>query len=658
MPDLREHLENHFGLEDFRPAQREVIEDVLSGRDVLCLMPTGAGKSLCYQLPAVVQGGLTIVVSPLISLMQDQVQKLRDEEISAVFLNSSQDAEMQGQVVREVEDGFEGMFYVAPERFYTASFRRLMGKLRPKLLAVDEAHCISTWGHDFRPEYGRLGEVREKLGCPPTIALTATATADVRADIVRLLGLRDPRVYVTGFDRPNLRYESQTISTVVEKDKRLLKLVKDTPGSGIVYCATRKSVDEMTAMLKEAVKGRTIVSYHAGMEQEARARNQDAFMRTAGAVAVATNAFGMGINKPDVRFVIHYNTPGTLEAYYQEAGRGGRDGLPARCVLLFSYKDSRVQEYFIDHIGENNEGLNKVRICELQEHARAKLEMLLGYARTHRCRRQMILDYFGDESEVSDCACDVCRPGGGPVEAHDLTATVPDEVVTVVRKLLAGIARVTIRSSFGVLMVADVLAGADNERIQKWHLDRLSVHGLLRVYTAKRLVAMLHRLMEAGLAIQRDPEGVRFRPVVELTAAGVAVMRGQQPPPAVLADLVGRSASALSLLALGAEPRMLRSSRRALRTNQRPMREITASEADAPLDPAASRRFERLRRVRMELSRQKQLPAYCICHDSTLKLIAVACPRNLEALEMIRGMGPNKVRVFGRAILEALGNEG
>src|SRR5580658_5248658 len=354
MPDLRQQLQEHFGLDDFRPAQQEVIQDVLAGKDVLCVMPTGAGKSLCFQLPAVVGGGLTMVVSPLISLMEDQVQQLRDENIPAAFLNSSLPPGMQREVMAELNDGFQGLLYVAPERLFSANFQALLEKLRPKILAVDEAHCISQWGHDFRPEYSRLGEARKLLGAPPTIALTATATEDVRADIVAQLGLREPRVVVTGFDRPSLRYGSKRIGRDDDKDAILVNLLRDEPGGAIVYCSTRKVVDELDGILQRHLPGRVVARYHGGMDPASRTASQEKFMESSGAIAVATNAFGMGINKPDIRLVVHYNIPGTLEAYYQEAGRAGRDGRPARCVILFSYQDRFTQEFFIEKLGEDN----------------------------------------------------------------------------------------------------------------------------------------------------------------------------------------------------------------------------------------------------------------------------------------------------------------
>ncbi len=645
MPDLREHLVNLFGLDDFRPAQREVIEDVMRGQDVLCVMPTGAGKSLCYQLPAAADGGLTIVVSPLISLMEDQVQQMRDEGIAASLLNSSLSPALRRQVIAELNDGFEGLLYVAPERFSTADFLEVLQKLKPKLFAVDEAHCVSQWGHDFRPEYARLGEVRRSLGNPPCIALTATATEDVRADIIRQLDLKEPTVVVTGFDRTNLLYESRRVAKAQEKEVELLNLLRQEPGSTIVYCATRKAVDEVSSVLSGNLRDRPVFAYHAGMDTADRTANQERFMQTPRGVAVATNAFGMGINKPDIRLVVHYNLPGTLEAYYQEAGRAGRDGSPSRCVLLFSYQDRYTQEFFIEKIGEENPNADPAAIEKLKQHARDKLELLIKFAQTHRCRRQMILDYFGDTSTIHDCQCDICRKGQEVLTADAGGAPViDDEVITLVRQMLSAIAR--LRGKFGVGVVAEVLAGADNEKSQRWGLDQLSVFALLRAHSVKRIIAMLHRLMETGLARQRDPDGVKFRPVVELTASGVSVMKGEQLPPASLSDLVPRRESGRSLrsLALGRESRRAASGR-------------GEGTGEDELSPEAARRFDRLREARTQIARAKQLPAYCICHDRTLKLIAHFAPGDSESLEQVKGMGPYKVKMYGDVLLNALKGE-
>ncbi len=640
MADLRRQLREVFGLDDFRPSQREVIEAVMAGADVLCVMPTGAGKSLCYQFPAAAADGITIVVSPLIALMADQVQQLRDGGLPAEFLNSALSADEQRGVLAKLADGFSGMLYVAPERFFAPGFQRAMVSLRPALLAIDEAHCISQWGHDFRPDYARLGEARKRLGDPPTIALTATATEDVRRDIIEQLHLREPKVIVTGFDRPNLRYESRRVPKTSGKESELLKLVAEQKGSGIVYCATRKAVDEVAAMLQgsRARGDRAVVAYHAGLDGATRSANQESFMSSATAIAVATNAFGMGINKADLRFVVHYNLPGTLEAYYQEAGRAGRDGRTARCTILFSYQDRYTHEFFIEQLAQT-EGADPKVVAERQARARQKLEQVIQYAQTHRCRRQMILDYFGEDRRVGDCNCDVCA-ALADLSANGDGPAVSDEVALLVAKLLSGVAR--LHGKFGVATIAEVLAGADNERGRRWGFSDLSVHGLLRAHSVKRLVAMLHRLIECGLVRQVDPDGMKFRPVLELTGAGVAVMKRDQPPPATLADLAPGRAD----VAEAPAPRGRSSGRRAERT-------VAPLVGDGG-DPDAAGRFERLRAARARLAKEKGLPAYCVCHDRSLKQIALERPSDLEALERIPGLGKHKIEQYGRELLSAL----
>lgn len=347
VPDLSQFLAR-FGLSDFRPGQRDVIDAVMSGADCLCIMPTGGGKSLCYQLPALALGGLTVVVSPLIALMKDQVDALTGKGISATFINSSLNAEEQRERIRDMCEGRYSLVYVAPERLKQSSFIDRLLQVGIRLLAVDEAHCISEWGHDFRPDYARLGKVREKLGFPPTIALTATATPRVQEDVSRQLMLREPRVFITGFARTNLHFECQLATTDREKLELLEAFLRENQGAGIIYAATRKRCEELLGNLASITR-RKAALYHAGLTPDERRRVQDDFMEDRVSIIVATNAFGMGIDKSDLRFVVHFNIPGTLEAYYQEAGRAGRDGKRSRCLLISSYGDRMIQEFFIDN---------------------------------------------------------------------------------------------------------------------------------------------------------------------------------------------------------------------------------------------------------------------------------------------------------------------
>jgi ATP-dependent DNA helicase RecQ len=630
--DLRQQLRHVFGLDDFRPMQREVIADAMAGRDVLCVMPTGAGKSLCFQLPATLRGGLTVVVSPLISLMENQVQQLREKRISAAMLNSGLPLDEMRRTMDDLEAGrFEGLLYVAPERFATGRFRDLIRDLKPRLFAIDEAHCISQWGHDFRREYQQLGEVRDALGRPPTIALTATATAEVRADISRSLGLVDPSVVVTGFDRPNLRYESRRVKGKRLKLDQLTDLVGRTEGSGIVYCATRKAVDEVTASLSEAMPTRPIFSYHAGMDAAARTENQERWLRTPRGVAVATNAFGMGINKPDVRLVAHFNLPGCVEAYYQEAGRAGRDGQSSRCVLLFSFEDRFTQQYFIDNI-TGGDGADPGLVEELKRREQEKLDRMIGYASSWRCRRQQILDYFGDAARIdtAGCRCDVCRSGTGSEAEEDDLPEVDEATGELVRKLLAGVARLNDRAGVGT--VAEVLTGSTSDKIVNRGHDRLSVYGLLATYRVKQVIAMLHRLIEVGLVQQVAFEGdPRFK-VVKLSAPGITVMKGKAPVPTPLSDLLPRRVGAgrAGVVQVGAPAEVER------------------------LDADGLERFTRLKAVRLDLARDRNLPPYCICSDKTLRAIAHDVPESRESLGTIKGMGPRKIEMYGQALLDAL----
>jgi ATP-dependent DNA helicase RecQ len=514
-------LQTVFGLQQFRPHQREVIEDVLAGHDIVCVMPTGAGKSLCFQLPAVILRGLTLVVSPLISLMADQVVQLRRLRIPAMLLNSSQSSDEQRQALSVLHNGYRGLLYVSPERFAAPSFQNLLPKLRPNLFVVDEAHCVSFWGHDFRPEYMNLAEVRKALGSPVTMSLTATATPQVRRDIVEMLGLRSPKMHVTGFDRPNLAYSCRRLESEHEKDGALLRfLMARKDDGGVVYCSTRKAVESLSALLEEKFPGRTICAYHAGMQIGVRKHNQSRFMADANSIAVATNAFGMGINKPNIRFVVHYNLPGSVEAYYQEAGRAGRDGAPAACLLYFGTRDLKTQEFFIDKIGDNNEALKPVEIGRLQEHSRRKLDLMWSYANKPRCRRRQILDYFGENTPITNCHCDAC--------VHPATT-------------------------------------------QRW----------------------------------------------------------EAPKPA---------------------PKSQPHKKTSKRTSKAPL-------SNAPLNPQAEVRFERLKKVRRQLADKHQWPAFCIMHDSTLMEVARRSPSSIREFAEIKGIGDKKAVHFGPEFLKVLAEE-
>src|SRR3954466_4256769 len=452
--DLRSTLKEHFGYDEFRPLQREIIEDALGGRDVFVLMPTGGGKSLCFQLPALMRDGLTIVVSPLIALMKDQVDALQTSGIPATYLNSTLDREEAKARWRGLHRGHYRMLYVAPERLMLDAFLERALNWDIAQFAIDEAHCISEWGHDFRPEYRELKKLRKHLPDVPIMALTATATERVRADIIKELKFRDARAYVASFDRPNLTYR---VIPKTAPHEQLLAFIRSRPNeSGIIYCASRKSTESLARHLNE--DGVSAKPYHAGLTNVERTKHQDAFVRDDVRVVTATIAFGMGINKPNVRFVVHYDLPKNLESYYQETGRAGRDGLPGECVLLFSAGDVVKQKRFIEEKSEPEQRI-----------AYEQLRTMVGYAETRECRRATLLRYFGEELSDECTGCDNCLE---PQETFDGTI--------LAQKFLSCIHRVYQKSGFGFGLnhIVDVLAGADTEAIRHRGHDNVSTYGI------------------------------------------------------------------------------------------------------------------------------------------------------------------------------------
>jgi ATP-dependent DNA helicase RecQ len=588
-------LKRHFGYDQFRPLQREIISDSLAGRDVFVLMPTGGGKSLCFQLPALMRQGLTIVVSPLISLMKDQVDALQTSGIPATYLNSTLDRHEATARWRGLHRGEYRMLYVAPERLMLDTFLERALNWNIAHFAIDEAHCISEWGHDFRPEYRDLKKLRTHFPDVPMMALTATATDRVRADIVKQLKLREPCCYVASFNRPNLTYRVVPKTAPYEQ---LLELIRSRPkDSGIVYCASRKSAESLARNLNENEV--SAKPYHAGLTSFERTKNQEAFLRDDVRIVTATIAFGMGINKPNVRFVVHYDLPKNLESYYQETGRAGRDGLPGDCVLLFSASDVAKQLHFIDEKSEP-----EARI------ARTQLQQMVHYAETRDCRRVTLLGYFGERFTKLSCeGCDNCLT---PRETFD--GTIPAQ------KFLSCVHRIHAKSGFGfgVNHIADVLRGADTEAIRQRNHNDLSTYGIGRELKREAWQAIGRELLRLGF-IECAPG--KFA-TLSLTAAGRDALRHRTPITLTKQiEVVARDQKARA----------------------------GAIECDEVL-------FERLRGLRRKLADECNVPAYVIFSDVSLREMAKHYPTTASEFRRIPGVGEQKLKDFADAVLGEVKN--
>lgn len=615
LEDARRALRNCFGYEDFRLGQKSVIEAILAGRDALAVMPTGAGKSLCYQIPSIVLPGVAIVVSPLVSLMGDQVRALVQAGVHAAYLNSTLSPAAQGRVIERARAGEFDIVYVAPERLEDARFVDFASHARIALIAVDEAHCVSQWGQDFRPSYLQIGAFIAKLSARPAVcALTATATERVRDDIVRLLGLSDPYRIVTGFDRPNLHFAVER----AEPKRKLARIaayaLEHASDSGIVYCSTRKDTEAVCDALVSA--GVRATRYHAGLPAAERAANQQAFICDDAPVMVATNAFGMGIDKSNVRYVLHHNMPASIEAYYQEAGRAGRDGLPSECLLFWSEKDLSTCRFFIEQESANEE-LSPEEAEAVRQTRRRMLAAMEGYCVTCGCLREYLLRYFGEESEADgSVSCGNCGNCEGGFERVDVT----DEARAIMRCVQE------LRGEWGKGMVADVLRGSKSEKVLSFGLDRANAYGTLS---------------HASAAHVKD--------VIELLVAGryLDISEGKFPKVGFGPNFRAAAAPEFSLFM----KRITRKSGRASADGGHTFGSSDTRGTDAAADGAHGELFERLRALRKQLASEQGIAPYMVFSDATLRDMCARLPQTEDEFLEVNGVGQTKLLRYGEAFL-------
>ncbi len=591
--DLLSVLKQRFGHDGFLPLQEEVVRNVLAGRDSLVLMPTGGGKSVCYQLPAVILDGLTLVVSPLIALMKDQVDALRSRGVRAAFINST----MSQAEVRDVQlDAYHGrldILYVAPERLVLQQFSDFLHAVKLSLIAIDEAHCISEWGHDFRPDYRNLQALRTQFPNTPVIALTATATERVREDILRQLKMPEAERFISSFNRPNLTYRVLPKRRSFERLVALLREVRD--GSAIIYRFSRKDTEGLASRLSG--RGFRALPYHAGLEDDVRHQTQERFISGDVPIIVATIAFGMGVDKPNIRLVVHYDLPKTIEGYYQETGRAGRDGLPSECVLFFTLADKMKQDYFIDQIEDPTE----------RSGAKERLAQMVEYGARKSCRREYLLGYFGEDWEPDNCGgCDVCLAASAPpVPVNTYDGTV------IAQKVLSAIIRTGER--FGAAHVVAVLRGSRARRVLDFGHDKLSVHGIARGVSRDELIDVVDQLIAKGLVDRAMGEF----PTLSVTRIGREFLSNRET-----IELVRRVDAASGGDGADHQP-------------------------DAGL-------FEKLRLLRRDIADSLDVPAFVVFNDAALRDMAVSLPRDRESLLAVRGVGKAKADKFGDRFLAAI----